>query len=89
MTAHANLLRMDYETVAERIRTSIVGRGRPLVVLVRSNGRVRCEDRSCVEASDAAEFVGCYTAATPIEHIESDLIARLRELSAPTDQERV
>lgn len=81
MTAHANLLRHDYETVAEHVRASIVRRGRPMVVLVRSNGRVRCDAPSDVGTYHAPEIVGCFTPATPIEVIEDNLLARLRELT--------
>jgi hypothetical protein len=82
VTAHSNLLRDGYEVTAERIskRLRTDGRHRTTVV-VRPNGKVRTyRPAECEEPADYV--IGTYTVAARVEHIEDDLIVRLREIQA-------
>lgn len=82
MTAHSNLLRDGYEVTAERLSRRIRSdaRNRTMVV-VRPDGKVRAyRPGQCEEPM--AYVIGTYTPAARVEHIEDDLIVRLREIQA-------
>jgi hypothetical protein len=77
-----NILTDDYSEIAEHISSRIARNGRMLEVAVRGCGRVVIDPPCQGISSDAAEMVGTYTRGALVEHIEDDLIERLRELKA-------
>lgn len=81
MKTQANLIRDGFEAVAGHAQRIVKARRKSTVLLVRANGRVRLEYPSKVDDADAADMVGCYTASTPIELIEDDLLVRQREIA--------
>lgn len=76
-----NLLRDDYETVAEHVSRQIAYSAHRKVLLVQKNGRVSVRKADDYEGpSDVV--LGVYLPTVRIEHLESDLLFRLREIRA-------
>lgn len=82
MTLHANLLRDDCQAVAGRIKASITRVKGPQCVVVRPNGRVRIFQQSKLPIDDLDNLIGAYRKDCPVEVIEDDLLAHLRQITA-------
>lgn len=76
-----NLLRDDFEAVAEHVCEQIHQCSVPKVVTVQRNGRVGVTRQRCYHGPDEP-VVGVYTRAARIEFLETDLLYRLREIRA-------
>lgn len=81
MTAHSNLLRDDFQLVARRVVRQVRNEGRTLV-RVLPTGALRYGHPAKIDDVAVDTVVGIYHDRTPIEQVEDDLLARLRELQA-------
>lgn len=76
-----NLLRHDFEQIAENLSNRVISDG-AILVHVSDLGRVKVAKPECIGEIPPAHIVGTYVRGVQVETIEGDLLARLRELQA-------
>jgi len=80
----ANLLLDGWEETARRVLRRVRFWSRPQACMVLANADVVMRDPDVAARLGPADaFVGTYTRQTPVNVIQDDLIARLRELAKP------
>jgi hypothetical protein len=75
-----NLFVDDFETIAEHAVSRMKKASGHHAIAAHPNGRVSVVRADRMPEADEPHLVGTYTRHTPVNHIEDDLIATLREI---------